>query len=159
VAFTLFFYFFFKSVVEFFSSADPRGTLKRGTPGSCHYLEFADSNSECTWLFFSIHRGLFQIGLPSRLGDRQANGHGGVKKIKQEFWDHPSKGKHRRKLIYNQVFKLADSESHRLLDLGALPCRALRLSMLRMIDNPTEPEWAHPRFWAPFIVVGEPVKN
>jgi CHAT domain-containing protein/Tfp pilus assembly protein PilF len=36
---------------------------------------------------------------------------------------------------------------------------ALRLSMLRMIDHPTKPEWAQPKFWAPFIVVGEPQKN
>jgi CHAT domain-containing protein len=36
---------------------------------------------------------------------------------------------------------------------------ALRLSMLRMIDNPSQSEWVQPRFWAPFIVVGEPQKN
>jgi CHAT domain-containing protein len=33
---------------------------------------------------------------------------------------------------------------------------ALRLSVLRMIDNPSRSEWVQPRFWAPFIVVGEP---
>jgi CHAT domain-containing protein len=36
---------------------------------------------------------------------------------------------------------------------------ALRLSMLRMIDSPSQSEWVQPRFWAPFIVVGEPQKN
>ena len=36
---------------------------------------------------------------------------------------------------------------------------ALRLSMLQMINNPSKPEWAQPRYWAPFIVVGEPQKN
>ena len=36
---------------------------------------------------------------------------------------------------------------------------ALRLSMLQMIDHPSKPEWAQPKFWAPFIVVGEPQKN
>ncbi len=36
---------------------------------------------------------------------------------------------------------------------------ALRLSMLKMIHNPAKPEWAEPKFWAPFIVVGEPEKN
>ena len=36
---------------------------------------------------------------------------------------------------------------------------ALRLSMLRMINNPSKPEWAQPKYWAPFIVVGEPQKN
>jgi CHAT domain-containing protein len=35
---------------------------------------------------------------------------------------------------------------------------ALRLSMLKMINNPAKPEWAQPKFWAPFIVVGEPAK-
>ena len=36
---------------------------------------------------------------------------------------------------------------------------ALRTSMLRMIANPTKPEWAQPKFWAPFVVVGEPQKH
>ena len=36
---------------------------------------------------------------------------------------------------------------------------ALRLSMLQMIGNPSKPEWAQPKFWAPFIVVGEPQKR
>jgi hypothetical protein len=35
---------------------------------------------------------------------------------------------------------------------------ALRLSMLRMIANSSKPEWAQPEFWAPFVVVGEPMK-
>jgi hypothetical protein len=33
---------------------------------------------------------------------------------------------------------------------------ALQKSMLAMIDNAQHPEWADPRFWAPFVVVGEP---
>jgi CHAT domain-containing protein/Tfp pilus assembly protein PilF len=36
---------------------------------------------------------------------------------------------------------------------------ALRLSMLQMIDKPSRPEWSQPKFWAPFMVVGEPKKN
>ena len=36
---------------------------------------------------------------------------------------------------------------------------ALRLSMLRMIANSSKPEWAQPKFWAPFVVVGEPQKH
>ena len=36
---------------------------------------------------------------------------------------------------------------------------ALRLSMLRMIANSSKPEWAQPKFWAPFVVVGEPQKR
>jgi len=36
---------------------------------------------------------------------------------------------------------------------------ALRLSMLRMINNPSKREWIQPKYWAPFIVVGEPQKN
>jgi CHAT domain-containing protein len=36
---------------------------------------------------------------------------------------------------------------------------ALRLSMLKMIDSPSKPEWIQPKYWAPFIVVGEPQKN
>jgi CHAT domain-containing protein len=36
---------------------------------------------------------------------------------------------------------------------------ALRLSMLRMLGNSSKPEWAQPKFWAPFIVVGEPERR
>ena len=36
---------------------------------------------------------------------------------------------------------------------------ALRMSMLHMIDHPANPDWRQPKFWAPFVVVGEPQKN
>ena len=36
---------------------------------------------------------------------------------------------------------------------------ALRLSILRMISNSSKPDWVQPRFWAPFVVFGEPQKN
>ena len=36
---------------------------------------------------------------------------------------------------------------------------ALQASMLQMIANSSKPEWAQPKFWAPFIVVGEPQKR
>ena len=32
---------------------------------------------------------------------------------------------------------------------------ALRRSRIRLINNQTHPEYAHPYFWAPFVVVGE----
>src|SRR5262249_39249788 len=35
---------------------------------------------------------------------------------------------------------------------------ALREAMLAMIDNPLHPDWADPKYWAPFVVVGEPAK-
>jgi CHAT domain-containing protein len=36
---------------------------------------------------------------------------------------------------------------------------ALRLSMLKMIINSAKPDFAQPKFWAPFVVVGEPRKD
>jgi CHAT domain-containing protein len=36
---------------------------------------------------------------------------------------------------------------------------ALRNSMLSMINNAKSDDDAHPRFWAPFVVVGEPTKS
>ena len=35
---------------------------------------------------------------------------------------------------------------------------ALQKAMLAMIDNPQHPDWADPKYWAPFVVVGEPAK-
>jgi CHAT domain-containing protein/tetratricopeptide (TPR) repeat protein len=35
---------------------------------------------------------------------------------------------------------------------------ALQKSMLAMVGNLRQPEWADPKYWAPFIVVGEPAK-
>jgi CHAT domain-containing protein len=35
---------------------------------------------------------------------------------------------------------------------------ALQKSMLAMIDNPQHAEWADPKYWAPFVVVGELAK-
>ena len=40
-------------------------------------------------------------------------------------------------------------------DPGLSHAEALRSSILQMIDNP---EWAQPRFWGPFAIVGEPKK-
>jgi CHAT domain-containing protein len=36
---------------------------------------------------------------------------------------------------------------------------ALQEAMLAMLDNAQSEEDAHPRIWAPFVVVGEPAKN
>jgi len=36
---------------------------------------------------------------------------------------------------------------------------ALRMSMLQMIGNSSKPDWVQPKFWAPFMIVGEPPKN
>lgn len=35
---------------------------------------------------------------------------------------------------------------------------ALRQSMLALIDHAKSDDDAHPRLWAPFVVVGEPAK-
>ena len=32
---------------------------------------------------------------------------------------------------------------------------ALRRSMLSLMNSPSNPEYAHPAYWAPFVVVGE----
>jgi CHAT domain-containing protein len=36
--------------------------------------------------------------------------------------------------------------------------QALQKSMLTMIDDVQHPQWADPKYWAPFVVVGEPAK-
>lgn len=35
---------------------------------------------------------------------------------------------------------------------------ALRQSMLAMINHPQQPNLVEPKYWAPFVVVGEPAK-
>jgi CHAT domain-containing protein len=35
---------------------------------------------------------------------------------------------------------------------------ALQKAMLAMIDNTQHPDWSDPKYWAPFVVVGEPAK-
>jgi CHAT domain-containing protein/Flp pilus assembly protein TadD len=35
---------------------------------------------------------------------------------------------------------------------------ALRKSILEIIDHPRQPDWVEPKYWAPFVVVGEPAK-
>src|SRR6516164_3005082 len=46
------------------------------------------------------------------------------------------------------LFDVLKSKSH------LSHAESLRLSMLNMISNPSNPDWAQPRYWAPFIVVG-----
>ncbi len=38
---------------------------------------------------------------------------------------------------------------------GEGKAEAHRKSMLALMDTPNHPEYAHPLFWAPFVVVGE----
>jgi CHAT domain-containing protein len=35
---------------------------------------------------------------------------------------------------------------------------ALQRSQLAMIGDSRNPDWADPEYWAPFVVVGEPIK-
>jgi CHAT domain-containing protein len=44
-------------------------------------------------------------------------------------------------------------------DPGLSHAEALRESILSMIDNAQSDDGAHPRIWAPFVVVGEPAKG
>jgi CHAT domain-containing protein len=37
--------------------------------------------------------------------------------------------------------------------------QALQKAMLAMIGNAQHPDWADPKYWAPFVVVGEPAKS
>lgn len=37
--------------------------------------------------------------------------------------------------------------------------QALRIAMLKLLDNSKSGIFAHPRFWAPFVVVGEPARR
>ena len=43
-------------------------------------------------------------------------------------------------------------------DLVLSHAEALRQSMLAMIDNAKTEQDLHPRFWAPFVLIGEPAK-
>jgi CHAT domain-containing protein len=36
---------------------------------------------------------------------------------------------------------------------------ALQKSMLALIDDAHHPDWADPKYWAPFVVVGDPAKQ
>ena len=36
---------------------------------------------------------------------------------------------------------------------------ALRRSMFKLAANDNNPHWAHPAFWAPFVVVGEGARD
>ncbi|PWW01460.1 CHAT domain-containing protein [Hoeflea marina] len=40
---------------------------------------------------------------------------------------------------------------------GTRPSQALQLSMLSLIDDPDNPDWKDPAYWAPFVLVGEPL--
>jgi CHAT domain-containing protein len=42
--------------------------------------------------------------------------------------------------------------------LAGNPQLALQQSMLAMINHPQQPNLVEPKYWAPFVVVGEPAK-
>ena len=42
---------------------------------------------------------------------------------------------------------------------GAPKAEALRRSMLALMQTPGKPQYAHPAFWAPFVIVGVPLAD
>ena len=52
--------------------------------------------------------------------------------------------------LMKRTFKIASDNSNML---GA---EALRQAMLSVMDDPENPQWADPVYWAPFVLVGEP---
>ena len=46
-----------------------------------------------------------------------------------------------------------------LLLAGLPKDEALRKAMAELARNPNHPEWSHPFFWAPFLLVGDPANG
>jgi CHAT domain-containing protein len=57
-------------------------------------------------------------------------------------------------LVAGEVEKFAKGNNPHLSH-----AEALRMSMLRMINDSSKRDWAQPKYWAPFSVVGEPQKQ
>jgi CHAT domain-containing protein len=74
----------------------------------------------------------------------------GARSLIVSNWDVDSK---RTVALMTGLFDALKNNSH------LTQAEALRLSMLQMIDNPPSPEWSQPKFFAPFVVVGEPQKK
>jgi hypothetical protein len=54
------------------------------------------------------------------------------------------------------VALMTDLFRRRAADPQLPAAEAQRQAMLDMIDNPADPRWSHPAYWAPFILVGQP---
>lgn len=54
------------------------------------------------------------------------------------------------------VRMMTDIFEHRAADSTLSAAEAQREAILSMIDNPQNPAWSHPAYWAPFVLVGDP---
>jgi CHAT domain-containing protein len=54
------------------------------------------------------------------------------------------------------VALMTDLFARRAADPGLTAAEAQRQAILAMIDDPGHRDWAHPAYWAPFILVGDP---
>lgn len=85
-------------------------------------------------------------GAEALSGLAQAFAYAGARSLMVSHWPVESQ---------SAVALMTDIFARRAADPGLTLAQAQRLAILGLIDNPRNPDWRHPAYWAPFVLVGE----
>ena len=85
-------------------------------------------------------------GAEALSGLAQAFSYAGARSLMVSHWPVESR---------SAVALMTDIFARRAADPGLSLARAQQQAILRLIDDPKNPDWRHPAYWAPFVLVGE----
>lgn len=124
-------------------------TAGQGEDGLLTASEIASLRLNADWVVLSACNTAVgdEPGSEALSGLAQAFTYAGARALMVSHWPVESR---------SAVALMTDLFARRAADPSLTAARAQQQAMLAMIDHPDRPEWAHPAYWAPFILVGNP---
>ncbi len=124
-------------------------TAGQGQDGLLTASEIASLRLNADWVVLSACNTAVgdEPGAEALSGLAQAFTYAGARALMVSHWPVESQ---------SAVALMTDLFARRAADPHLSAARAQQQAILSMIDTPQRPEWSHPAYWAPFILVGNP---
>ncbi|THD74815.1 CHAT domain-containing protein [Thalassobius vesicularis] len=124
-------------------------TAGQGEDGLLTASEIASLRLNADWVVLSACNTAVgdEPGAEALSGLAEAFTYAGARALMVSHWPVESR---------SAVALMTDLFARRAADPTLTAARAQQQAILAMIDDPRRPEWHHPAFWAPFILVGNP---
>ncbi|WP_319823629.1 CHAT domain-containing tetratricopeptide repeat protein [Thalassovita sp.] len=124
-------------------------TAGQGQDGLLTASEIASLRLNADWVVLSACNTAVgdEPGAEALSGLAQAFTYAGARALMVSHWPVESQ---------SAVALMTDLFARRAADPTLTAARAQQQAILSMIDTPQRPEWSHPAYWAPFILVGNP---
>lgn len=124
-------------------------TAGDGQDGMLTASEIAGLKLNADWVILSACNTAVgdEPGAEALSGLAEAFAYAGARALMVSHWPVESR---------SAVALMTDLFARRAADPGLSAAKAQQQAILAMIDTPARPEWSHPAYWAPFILVGNP---